>query len=765
MVKSSKTLIAIVVLAMLFTALLIVVREYTVETTRHLSQDITTRLAEVSLRVADDFEHSIDNKLAELQGITGFLAKEDCLPRKDCVLHYAPLLRAAGLKRFAIISPDGQGFCSTTGLPIDIEQNSKKSLFERALAGTANIAAVPDGKGSKLAVALPIQRNKEIVAVLIGELEDEPMKKSLFTRAFGDKTCNMVFDGNGRLLFSAAPPGSLDRLFPQMAEKGLPTSLREHLLTIFSDITPGPDCQRKTDCLIKDDHHSYYVTHVPLQQYGWQVVSLLPEEVVKHLVDRQNDITTTLAWRLSILAGLLLVLIIGVMQSYHRTIHRQQEDYRSIIASISGGVIKFGGLHGTFQFISPNFLKMLGYRKDEFEQRFGKDFALSIFEPDRENALRTMQQQLEAGIPIDVEYRTSAKNGALIWLYHKGSPVQAGPGQTYIQSIVFDITHNKEAAQAKRISDERYQFILEQHDIIIFEQNLITGNFSCSAKWMQTFGHVFNILEPNPEQGRIPVHAEDHELLEDFQKRVHQDMHEHKKQVELRLRDASGLYHWYRIEASSLISAQGKPIYFIGIITDIDRQKTLELRLRTQATRDSATGMYNKRATEQAISRFLSLHNGSGIGIYAMFMIDFDNFKSINDRFGHTVGDKAIYQMAQIIRRNFRSSDIVGRVGGDEFLVFCTETMPLSKIHERAATLVRQLRLHCGQGEDDQPLTASVGVSCHPTDGHDFSELYKHADMATYEAKRRGRNQCVFYAELTAGEQKSAHDSLFPEEQ
>ena len=759
MVKSSKTLIAIVVLTALFTALLIVVREYAVETTRHLSQDLTTRLAEVSLRVADDFEHSIENKLNELQEITSFLAQEDCLPRKDCVLHYAPLLRAAGLKRFAIISPDGQGFCSMTGLSIDIEQNSKKSLFERALAGTANIAAVPDGKGSKLAVALPIQRNGTIVAVLIGELEDGPMKKSLFTRAFNDKVCNMVFDGSGRLLFSAAPPGSLDRLFPQMAGKGLPASLREHLQPIFSATTP------RADSLVKDDQHAYYVTHVPLSSYGWQVVSLLPEEVVNDLVDRQNDITTTLAWRLSILAGLLLILIIGVMQSYHRTIHHQQEDYRSIIASISGGVIKFGGLHGKFQFISPNFLKMLGYRKDEFDQRFGNDFALSIFEGDRENALRTMQQQLEEGIPIDVEYRTSAKNGSLIWLYHKGSPVQAGPGQTYIQSIVFDITHNKEAAQAKRISDERYQFILEQHDIIIFEQNLITGNFSCSAKWMQTFGHVFNVLESDPEQGKIPVHADDQDLLEDFQKRVHKDMYEHKKQVELRLRDTSGLYHWYRIEASSLISAQGKPIYFIGIITDIDRQKTLELRLRTQATRDSATGMFNKRATEQAISRFLSLHNGSNIGIYAMFMIDFDNFKSINDRFGQTVGDKAIYQMAQIIRRNFRSSDIVGRVGGDEFLVFCTETMPLSKIHERAATLVRQLRLQCGQAEDDQPLTASVGVSCHPTDGHDFLELYQHADMATYEAKRRGRNQCVFYAELTAGEQKSARDTLFPAEE
>ncbi len=758
MVKSSKTLIAIVVLAILFTALLLVVREYTVETTRHLSQDITTRLAEVNLRVADDFKQNIENKLEELQGITTFLAQEDCLPRKDCVLRYAPLMHAAGLNSFAIIKPDGQGFCSMTGNPVNVEEGSKKSLFERALAGKANFGAIPDGKGSKLAVALPIERSSTVVAVLVGELEDAPMTKSLLTRAFGDRTCNMVFDDKGRMLFSAAPPGSLDRLFPEMATKGLPASLREHLLLTFSNSA------LRAECLVKDTHRSFYVTHVPLPQYGWQVVSLLPEEVVNQLVGRQNAITSTLAWRLSLLAGLLLALIIAVMQSYHRTIHQQQADYRSIIASISGGVIKFDGLHGKFQFISPNFLRMLGYSKNEFEQRFGTDFTQSIFEPDRKNTLRTMQQQLEAGIPIDVEYRTSAKNGSLVWLYHKGSLVQAGAGQTYIQSIVFDITHNKEAAQAKRIADERYQFILEQHDIIIFEQNLITGNFSCSTKWIQTFGSVFNILEQNQAKASIPVYEDDQELLEDFQKRVHQDMYEHKKQVELRLRDASGHYHWYRIEASSLISAQGKPIYFIGIITDIDQQKTLELRLRTQATRDSATGMYNKRATEQAITRFLSLNNGSTLNTYTMFMIDLDNFKTINDRFGHTVGDKAIYQMAQIIRRNFRSTDIVGRVGGDEFLVFCTETMPLLKIHERAATLVRQLRLYCGHGEDDQPLTASVGVSCYPTDGYSFSELYKHADMATYEAKRRGRNQCVFYAELTAEEQNNAHGSLFPDQ-
>ncbi len=755
MAKPGNTITTVLCIAMFFATLLMIVREYTRETTRHLSQDITTRLAEVSQRVADEFGQNIDLQINELQSIANFMAQESCTQPSKCVQYYAPLLRAAGLKRFALVALDGTGFCSDGGSAFDLERTNKKDLFLRALSGAASFGAISDGNGGKLAVAVPLSRDGKVTAILLGEFESITMKKSLVTRAFGDKTCNMVFDNRGRLLFWAVAPGyDIEKTFPQLKEKVLPPSLQEHLLAVFADTDNRPNR------FIRDDEHAYYLTHIPLEKYGLQVVSLLPEEVVSRLVDRQNAITTALAWRMSVLALLVLIFIIIILQRDNRTIHRQQEDYRSIISSISGGVIKFSSLHGAFQFISPNFLKMLGYRPEEFTQRFGENFALSIYEADRENALRTMQQQLDSGIPIDVEYRTIAKNGNLVWLYHKGSLVQAGPSQTYIQSIVFDITHNKEAVQAKRISDERYQFILEQHDIIIFEQNLISGHFSCSARWIQTFGKVFNILEPEADPGFIPVHEDDRELLKDFQRNVHNNLRKSKVLVELRLRDASGLYHWYRVEASNLISAQGKPIYIIGIITDIDKQKQLELRLRTQATRDSATGMHNKRATEQAISRFLSLHNNIGPDVFAMFMIDFDNFKSINDKFGHAVGDKAIYQMAQIIRRNFRSTDIVGRVGGDEFLVFCTEPMPQHKIRERATLLVNQLHLQCGNhDEDDIALTASVGIACDPTDGHTFTDLYKHADMATYEAKRRGRNQCVFYAELTASEQQNARES------
>ena len=115
------------------------------------------------------------------------------------------------------------------------------------------------------------------------------------------------------------------------------------------------------------------------------------------------------------------------------------------------------------------------------------------------------------------------------------------------------------------------------------------------------------------------------------------------------------------------------------------------------------------------------------------------------------MGDKAIFDMAQIIRRNFRGVDIVGRVGGDEFLVFCTEKMSLHAIRERALTLVEQLHTECCDQNSCLTLTASVGVACCPRDGITYEDLFNKADKATYAANKMGRNRCVFYKEMNEG--------------
>lgn len=712
------------------------VRDYGQQTNQNITSSLTSRLREAGLAAAGNFQRQLQDRIMVMESLARHFSTHKNLSSRETVAHFASLLLAPGLHRFGILGTDGKGF-SALGKAIDL---SEEGYFRNALQGHVSIAAaMADSDGERLlGIAVPVFQQGRVRAVLVGGLSAQSLEASLDTGAFENNSYNVVCTAQGLILLGIIPPGeSLDELLRHFREEGGSPLSAARLKAFFAD--GGQDV-----LYFNEGRRAFYMTQVPLRYNGWHLVSILPQKAVNRFVTGQNRITTTLLWRVAGIAVLLLVYIFITQRRSQDRLRRQQEEYSSIIASISGGVLKINSLTGTFLFVSPNYYMMLGYSREEFEEIYENTFANTIYEEDRETALLTISQQLEAGKPIDVEYRMRAKNGNLIWLYHKGRLVSVDRRQSYIHSIVFDVSHNKEMMQAQRISDERYHFILEQHNIIIFEQDLLSGDFYCSTRWLQLFGSVFNLLEPDPDESLIPVHQDDRQALLAFQ----QDLQQGKRVAELRLRDAGGQYRWYRIEASNIMDRSGWPIYVIGTITDIDAQKNLELTLRHQATRDSATGMYNKLATEQAIIRSLAALPVQGPGACALFMIDFDNFKLINDRLGHAVGDQAICSMAQIIRRNFGGADIAGRIGGDEFLVFCTEKMPLEQIRQRAQALVRELRTEWGGQGATLALTASVGVACFPGDGLNFRDLYQHADEATYQAKHTGKNSCVFYADM-----------------
>ena len=744
MPEISKPLISFVILILLFLTPIFFIHDYATDTTSNLSSSTLTRLAEVNTRASNNFYQTVRASMMEMNGLTKYLAQNNCGATREEVLAVAPLFYAHGVRRFSIVDGWGKGH-DGSGAQVDHSQNA---VFLQAREGKTQVDT--EGGTDKqrlLIVANPMVVQNRVKAVIISEFPAEGIETNLETWAFGSNTYNLVINAQGDPIFLAPPPGkSMENLFPSFASQGLPAAVTDRLRQALSDSQQSP-------ASFFDSTMGLFVATSPIERFGWRMVSLVPQGVGNAAVSKQTLITNELVWRLAILAGIIITFVLLLERNSSRKLRRQQEDYRTIIASISGGVLKFFSPDGTFLFISPNYKKMLGFTDAEFEKAYGNSFAATIYEQDRDSVLRTMRRQIKNDQPIDVEYRTRAKSGALVWLYHKGAEVRIEHGRSYIQSIVFDITNNKEAALSKRISDERHQFILEQHDINIFEQNLASGYFSCSPQWLHTFGSVFNILETDTA---IPLFPDDRERLLAFQKEVRLAPHQHKCTAEIRLRAAEGEYRWFRVEASCIANTQGTPIYAIGIITDIDQQKALELQLRTQATRDSGTGMRNKMSTEKAVSQFLEMHESPLPQMYAMFMIDFDNFKGINDRFGHAMGDKAIFDMAQIIRRNFRGVDIVGRVGGDEFLVFCTEKMSLHSIRERALTLVEQLRTECCDQNSCLTLTASVGVACCPRDGKTYVELFNKADKATYAAKKMGRNRCVFYREMSDSPSKDS---------
>jgi diguanylate cyclase (GGDEF)-like protein len=168
--------------------------------------------------------------------------------------------------------------------------------------------------------------------------------------------------------------------------------------------------------------------------------------------------------------------------------------------------------------------------------------------------------------------------------------------------------------------------------------------------------------------------------------------------------------------------------------------------LERLATTDAMTGLYNRRrflaVAESEWSRFQRYGRA-----FAMLMVDIDHFKSVNDRYGHDVGDKVIKAVAAILDGNKRSSDVVGRLGGEEFALLLPEATldGACLAAERLRRLVAERMVVAGEAQ--VPITISVGASVAHAEANGIDALLKEADVALYQAKRSGRNRVCRHGE------------------
>lgn len=200
-------------------------------------------------------------------------------------------------------------------------------------------------------------------------------------------------------------------------------------------------------------------------------------------------------------------------------------------------------------------------------------------------------------------------------------------------------------------------------------------------------------------------------------------------------------YFWMRIDAYIFYSSEDDCIHMFTYRKNIDQERRMELRIKKEAETDEMTGLYYKKAAERKIGKIL-LRNPDQR--YAFFIFDIDNFKQANDYFGHAFGDFVIRKFADILRQNFREEDVLGRIGGDEFVAFIRTNDP-ERIEEKARELSDALDRTCSDQTSSWKMSASIGVSIVPEDGMDFETLYKNADKALYETKQRGKNGYTLY--------------------
>ncbi len=182
-------------------------------------------------------------------------------------------------------------------------------------------------------------------------------------------------------------------------------------------------------------------------------------------------------------------------------------------------------------------------------------------------------------------------------------------------------------------------------------------------------------------------------------------------------------------------------IVVINIISKV-RSNEKKRQLEEKADTDLLTGLNNKLATERKIQEFISNHPDAQS---MMFILDIDNFKKINDTMGHAFGDEVLRSLGQQIGAIFRATDIVGRAGGDEFIIFLKNLTEADAIRKEAKKVENFFKDFKAGEYVKYSATASIGVAIFPQEGADWETLYKAADQALYKAKKRGKNQLAFY--------------------
>ncbi len=290
--------------------------------------------------------------------------------------------------------------------------------------------------------------------------------------------------------------------------------------------------------------------------------------------------------------------------------------------------------------------------------------------------------------------------------------------------------------QRARLAEEklRYDALAQFKDTLLFEYDCASDSLEFTSNALDSLDLDCARLERFTDTDRTfaVFHPDE---LDHVRKRLRKAADMTPDQVEhdrTRMKKRDGGYSWYRSQYKAVFNPEGRVIRVIGTLTDISAQIVRELELRQQAQQDPLTGLYNRAGVKLIDARLEQISRG------ILFMLDLDDFKSINDTYGHAAGDKVLTAIGHILEETFRADDIVARVGGDEFVAFLSGSDNASMAHEKAQELLDRVQALKIEGIDAK-ISVSIGISSAPSYGRTFETLSAAADEAMYEIKNHGK--------------------------
>ncbi len=409
-----------------------------------------------------------------------------------------------------------------------------------------------------------------------------------------------------------------------------------------------------------------------------------------------------------------------------------EERYRLIVENSSEGIWSIDKTFRTV-FVNSAMARMLGYTPEQMLGRLMENF---VVEKDIPNYRREMQLRSQ-GEDSHYELRFRRNDGRLCWCSITGTSLKDNHGSFAGAFAMYtDITNHKLAEEEMQLAALVYQASSQAMMVTDADNRIITVN----PAFAEVTGYESReVLGKNPDFLRSNCH--DSTFYQNKQDSINSTG---KWQGEVWNRRKNGEVYLARLIINTIYRDDGTTHRRVSLFSDITEEKKNEELIWRQANYDFLTGLPNRRMVYDRLKDEIKRSRRDRTQLAVLF-IDLDRFKEVNDSLGHDVGDTLLQEAAARMVNSMRESDIVGRLGGDEFIIILIGLDDISGVGRITNSLLDKLAMPYKLGDELAYISASIGITIYPEDSTDITTLLKNADQAMYAAKRQGRNRFHYY--------------------
>ncbi|MDO8214078.1 EAL domain-containing protein, partial [Conexibacter sp. CPCC 206217] len=406
---------------------------------------------------------------------------------------------------------------------------------------------------------------------------------------------------------------------------------------------------------------------------------------------------------------------------------------------------------GTFVYVSPQIEQLLGFPSQRWigETTLWED---QIHPDDIDRVMAETRYAFREETSFDCEYRMLHADGRVVWVWEHDTVIRDEHGNPRLtQGIITDVTATRIAEAALAESEERSRAVIGALE----EGLLIYGSdgrvISCNDAAVRIFGarSAEELMDMGQGASGVTMTFEDGTPITSETSTAGRAFETGLRQPErvVHFERADGWELWATVSSHPIFhEGDTRPYGVVSAFTDITERRRAQEQIAFLAYHDSLTKLPNRALLDEHLALALARARRAGSSV-ALLYVDLDDFKAVNDSLGHAAGDELLRRIAVRLKTVVRTTDLLARQGGDEFLILLTDLDKDARL--RAEAVAKQVEaallepFHLADAEFE--VGASIGISMYPDDAADADTLLRHADAAMYEVKHAGRGGIASY--------------------